>query len=225
MCGRFTLFESKESLSGIFGVQASPWPGARYNIAPSRPVAAVRIAPEDPGRREWTLLRWGLVPPWAKDPAIGNRMINARAETVAQKPAFRSAWKSRRCLIPANGFYEWQRRNGRKQPWYVRMRGGKPFAIAGLWERWEPPSGEPIESCALITTVPNDLLAPIHGRMPAILPPAEYDRWLSAPPGEAHSLLALLRPFPAREMEAWEVGLWVNRPENDSPDLIAPLRG
>jgi len=152
-------------------------------------------------------------------------MINARAETAPEKPAFRSAWKSRRCLVPANGFYEWQRRNGRKQPWYVRMRSGKPFAIAGLWERREDPGGDPLETCTLITTGPNDLLAPIHDRMPVILAPADFDRWLFSPPTEASSLRALLRPCPAGEMEAFPVGLRVNHPGNDAPDLIAPMRG
>jgi len=225
MCGRFTLFEPNESLAGIFGVEAVPGPGPRYNIAPSQPIAAVRAAPGDPGRRECVLLRWGLVPSWAKDPSIGSRMINARAETAPEKPAFRSAWKSRRCLVPANGFYEWQRRNGRKQPWYVRMRSGKPFAIAGLWERREDPDGDPLETCTLITTGPNDLLAPIHDRMPVILAPADFDRWLFSPPTEASSLRALLRPCPAGEMEAFPVGLRVNHPGNDAPDLIAPMRG
>jgi len=219
------LFEPNETLAGIFGVEAVPGSGPRYNIAPSQPIAAVRVASGDPGRRECVLLRWGLVPSWAKDPSIGSRMINARAETVAEKPAFRGPWKSRRCLVPSNGFYEWQRRNGRKQPWYVRMRNGKPFAIAGLWERREDSGGEPLETCALITTGANDLLAPIHDRMPVILAPADFDRWLSSPPTEAPSLRMLLGPFSAEAMEAFPVGLRVNHPGNDSPDLIAPLRG
>ena len=223
MCGRFTLFEPDRSLAGIFGVAAAGLPGPRYNISPSQPIAVVRISPGAERRRELVPLRWGLVPSWAKDPSIGSRMINARAETVPEKPAFRGAWKSRRCLIPANGFYEWQRRNGRKQPWYVRMRDRAPFAIAGLWERREAPPGEPLETCALITTEANDLLAPIHGRMPAILPPAEFDRWLSCPAEEAQRLRPLLRPYPPEEMEAFEIGLRVNNPGNDAPDLIEPV--
>lgn len=222
MCGRFTLFEPNESLRGIFGVAAADLPGPRYNISPSQPIAAVRISPGAKPRRELVLLRWGLVPSWAKDPSIGNRMINARAETVPEKPAFRSAWKSRRCLIPANGFYEWQRRNGKKQPWYIRMRDGKPFAIAGLWERREDPPVEPLETCTLITTEPNDLLAPIHARMPVILAPGDFERWLSPSPEEANRLRSLLRPYPAETMEAFEIGLRVNNPGNDSPDLIEP---
>ena len=224
MCGRFTLFEPKESLAGIFGVSAAPLPGPRYNIAPSQPVAVVRLSRPPGEGRELAMLRWGLVPSWAKDPSIGSRMINASAETVPEKPAFRSAWKSRRCLVPANGFYEWQRRNGRKQPWYIRMRDGGPFAIAGLWERWEPPSGDPLESCTLITTEPNELLAPIHARMPAIVAPEDFDLWLAAPPGEGERLRSLLRPYPAGAMAAEQVGLSVNNPSNDSPELIAPLR-
>lgn len=224
MCGRFTLFEPNESLAGIFGVEAVPWPNPRYNIAPSQPIAAVRASSGTPGRRECVVLRWGLVPSWAKEPSIGSRMINARAETVPEKPAFRSAWKSRRCLVPANGFYEWQRRNGRKQPWYVRMRNGNPFAIAGLWESREDPDGDPLETCTLITTGPNDLLAPIHDRMPVILEEKDFDRWLFSSPEDATSLGALLCPYPAGEMEAFPVGLRVNHPGNDAPDLIAPLR-
>jgi len=223
MCGRFTLFEPNESLAGIFGVEAVPWPGPRYNIAPSQSIAAVRVSSGDRGRRECVLLRWGLVPSWAKDSSIGSRMINARAETVSEKPAFRSAWKSRRCLVLANGFYEWQRRNGRKQPWYVRMRNGKPFAIAGLWERREESGDPPLETCALITTGANDLLAPVHGRMPVILEARDFDRWLSSPPEDAPLLRTLLCPYPAGEMEAFPVGTRVNRPGNDAPDLIAPL--
>lgn len=224
MCGRFTLFEPRETLAGIFGVSAAPLPGPRYNIAPSQPVAAVRLSRDPDGGRELAMLHWGLVPSWAKDPSVGSRMINARAETVPEKPSFRSAWKSRRCLVPVNGFYEWQRRNGRKQPWYIRMRNERPFAIAGLWERWEPSSGDPLESCTLITTGPNELLAPIHARMPAIIAPEDFDLWLAAPPGEGEKLLFLLRPYPAEAMAAVEVGLSVNNPSNDSPDLISPLR-
>lgn len=222
MCGRFTLFEPNESLAGIFGVAAADLPGPRYNIAPSQPVTAVRVQAGSGRRRELVMLRWGLVPSWAKDASIGSRMINARAETVAEKPSFRGAWKNRRCLIPANGFYEWQRRNGKKQPWYVRMRDGKLFAIAGLWERREEPPGKLLETCTLITTEPNELLAPIHGRMPVILDPGDFDRWLSSPAEEAPRLRALLRPYPSEAMEAFEVGLQVNNPANDAPDLIAP---
>lgn len=223
MCGRFTLFEPNESLAGIFGVSAAQLPGPRYNVAPSQPVAVVRISPGAERRRELVMLRWGLVPSWAKDPSIGDRWINARGETVPEKPAFRGAWKSRRCLVPANGFYEWQRRNGKKQPWYVRMRDGSPFAIAGLWERREDPSGGALETCALITTEANALLATIHGRMPVILAPADFDRWLSSPAEEASRLRSLLRPYPAGEMEAFEIGLRVNNPGNDAPDLIEPV--
>lgn len=219
MCGRFTLFEPAEELAQVFGLPGADLPRPRYNIAPSQPVAAVRLSPEG-GERELALLRWGLVPSWAKDPSIGNRMINARAETVTEKPAFRSAFRSRRCLVPANGFYEWKRAQGRKQPYYVRMRDGRPFAMAGLWERWQGPSGSAIESCLLVTTQANTLLAPIHDRMPAILSPGDYDSWLSAPGAEGLRLLSLFRPYPPEEMAALEVGTRVNNPANDFPELI-----
>jgi len=223
MCGRFTLFEPNETLAGIFGVSAVHFPGPRYNIAPSQPVAVVRTSSGSERCRELVMLRWGLVPSWARDPSIGDRLINARAETVPEKPAFRGAWKSRRCLIPANGFYEWQRRNGKKKPWYIRMRDRNIFAMAGLWERRGEQPGETLESCTLITTESNDLLAPIHGRMPVILAPSDFDRWLFSPAEEASRLRALLRPYPAEEMEAFEIGLRVNNPGNDGPDLIEPV--
>lgn len=219
MCGRFTLFEPAEELAQVFGLSAAALPGPRYNIAPSQPIAAVRLCPEGSGR-ELAMLRWGLIPSWARDPSIGNRMINARAETAATMPAFRSAFRSRRCLVPANGFYEWKRLGGRKQPYHIRMRDGRPFAIAGLWERWQDPSGHALESCALITTGANGLLAPIHDRMPVIVPPSDYDAWLSAPEAEGDRLLSLLRPYPPWEMTADEVGPQVNNPANDFPGLI-----
>jgi putative SOS response-associated peptidase YedK len=219
MCGRFALFDPGEALAEIFGLAEARLPGPRYNIAPSQPVAAVRLAPGGAGR-ELVMLRWGLVPPWGEDPAIGNRMINARAETVSEKPAFRAAFRSRRCLVPASGFYEWKSLAGRKQPYYVRMRDGRPFAMGGLWERWQGASGPALETCLLITTGANDLLAPIHDRMPVIVPPDAYDLWLSGAPGNAGRLLALLRPAPPERMEAREVGARVNDPGNDSPELI-----
>lgn len=219
MCGRFTLFDPGEALADIFGLAEADLPGPRYNIAPSQPVAAVRLAPEGAGR-ELVMLRWGLVPPWAGDPSIGNRMINARAEMAPSMPAFRAAFRSRRCLVPASGFYEWKRLAGRKQPYHVRMRDGRPFAMAGLWERWQGASGPALETCLLITTEANELLAPIHDRMPAIVSPDGYDLWLSGAAADARRLLALLRPCPPDRMEAREVGTKVNNPANDFPELI-----
>ena len=177
MCGRFTLFEPDKVLAKEFGVSDFPPRSPRYNIAPSQPIAAVRAVPAGSGR-ELALLRWGLIPSWSKDPAIGNRLINARAETAKEKPSFRNAFRRHRCLIPASGFYEWLRWERGKQPYFVRMRDGHPFAFAGLWDRWESPDKGVIETCTILTTAANDVLAPIHDRMPVILPPREYDRWL-----------------------------------------------
>ncbi|MGA7106078.1 MAG: SOS response-associated peptidase [Candidatus Deferrimicrobiaceae bacterium] len=223
MCGRFTLFDSADSVAERFGLPDTPSLSPRYNIAPSQTVVAVRIPPGG-GARELVALRWGLVPSWAKDPAIGNRMINARVETVADKPAFRSAIRRRRCLVPADGFYEWKRVNGRKQPYFIGMRDRKIFGFGGIWESWEGGGGEAVLSCALLTTGPNDLLRPIHDRMPVILSPREYDLWLSPQVQDPEALAPLFRPYPPEEMTVFPVGTAVNNPETDTPALIEPLR-
>lgn len=221
MCGRFALFSPEEILAAMVGVAGAGFPAPSYNIAPSRAIAAVRIAPEGPAKRELARLRWGLVPSWAKDPAVGYRMINARAETAPDKPAFRSAFRRRRCLVPADGFYEWRKTGGRKQPYYVRMADGKPFAFAGLWERWEGPDGE-VASCAILTTGPNDLLAPIHDRMPVILSPGDFDPWLDPETSDPATLLPLMRPYPPGAMVAFPVRALVNNPAADDPRCIEP---
>lgn len=222
MCGRFTLFDPAASVAEGFGLKEAPSLSPRYNIAPSQEVAAVRISPG--GReREIVLLRWGLVPSWAKDPSLGNRMINARAETAAEKPAFRSAIRRRRCLVPTSGFYEWKRTNGRKQPYYIRMRAGKIFAFAGLWESWKDPGGSAVETCALLTTSANDLLRPVHDRMPVIVSPRNYDLWLSPGIEDPQEFSSLFRPYAPEEMDAFPVGTAVNNPKTDSPGLIEPL--
>lgn len=221
MCGRFTLFEAAPALMKEFGVGASPALAPRYNIAPTQPVATVRISPVA-GGRELVMLRWGLVPSWAKDPAIGNRLVNARAETAASKPAFRGAMRERRCLIPASGFYEWRRRNGRKQPYVVRMRDGKVFALAGLWERWKDADGGVLETCTVLTTGANETVAPIHDRMPAILPRGDFDLWLDPAVRDPKEVARLLGPFPADEMTAFPVRTLVNSPTFDGPDCIEP---
>ena len=222
MCGRFTLFEADKILSKEFGVSGVPPLSPRYNIAPSQPIAAVR-APHTGAGRELALLRWGLIPSWSKDPAIGNRLINARAETVQEKPSFRNAFRRHRCLIPTNGFYEWQRQERGKQPYFVRMRDGRVFAFAGLWDRWESPDDGVIETCAILTTAANAVLAPIHGRMPVILPQAEYARWLDPALKDPDSLSPLLVPFPPEEMLAIPVSPRVNAPSTDDEKCIAPL--
>lgn len=221
MCGRFTLFDSAEFLSGALGIPEAIDLTPRYNIAPSQPVLAVRASPET-GKKEFAWLRWGLIPRWAQDPSIGNRMINARAETVAEKPAFRDAFRRRRCLVPSSGFYEWMKGERRKQPYYVRMKDGRPFAFAGLWERWQGPDESPVESCTLVTTAPNEIVSPLHDRMPAIVDPAAYDLWLDPGVSDRSRLAPLLGPFPAHEMEAFAVGFLVNDPKVEDRRLIQP---
>ncbi len=220
MCGRFTLRTPAAILKDYFGLAELPTLTPRYNIAPSQPVGIVRTESAD---RRWRTARWGLVPAWADDERIGNRMINARAETVASKPAFRDAYVERRCVIPADGFYEWQRSpGGARQPYYMTLADESPFGFAALWERWrDRASGEVVESCALLTTEPNELLRPIHDRMPVLLHQDAVAEWLR-PEAAPAALAVLLQPFPAGLMRARAVGTHVNRPANDDPQCIAP---
>ena len=225
MCGRYSLKTPADTLAEHFQLTKPPSLSPRFNIAPSQPIAIVRIhAPQE--NRECVLTRWGLIPSWANDPSLGNRMINARAETVAEKPAFRGPLAHSRCLVPADGYYEWQRegRMGqRKQPFYIRLRDGRLFAFAGLWERWAGPDGEAIESCAILTTEPNESLKEIHDRMPLILDPKEYDQWLDPAVRQAQLLQPLFRPYPPEEMTAYPVSLRVNDPSHDDAGCIEPL--
>jgi putative SOS response-associated peptidase YedK len=220
MCGRYTLQASPEEIAAQFAIEVPPLFKARYNIAPSQNVAAVCLKP-DTSRRELVQLRWGLIPSWAKDPKIAYSTINAKAETVAEKPAFRSAFRKRRCLIPASGFYEWQQQGKQKQPMYIRLKDNRPFAFAGLWEHWEPKEGEPIESCTIITTEANEFMLPIHKRMPVILASRDYDQWID-PTIQTDSLQSLLKPYPSEEMEAYAVSKMVNNPRNDIPLCVEP---
>lgn len=222
MCGRFTLIADGEAIAGLFQLDDTPQLAPRYNIAPSQPIAAVRESP-DTGRRELTHFVWGLIPSWAKDPSLGARMINARSETAAEKPSFRAAFKYRRCLVPADSFYEWQKLNGAKQPVRVQLKSGQPFAIAGLWERWQSPDGSEIESCTLLTTEPNELLTSVHNRMPVILPADAFDLWLDRGAQHPGEVQPLLRPYAADEMTFYAVSPYVNSPANDDPACIAPL--
>src|SRR5512140_616907 len=222
MCGRFTLFEADKILSKEFGVSGFPSLSPRYNIAPSQPIAAVRATTAS--SREIAFLRWGLIPSWSKDPAIGNRLINARAETAAEKPSFRNAFRRHRCLIPANGFYEWQRQERGKQPYFIRMRDGRVFAFAGLWDRWESPNEGVIETCTILTAAANAVLSPIHDRMPVILPQTDYAQWLDPAPKNMDTLSPLLVPFPPEDMLAIPVSPRVNAPSNDDEKCIAPLQ-
>ena len=209
-----------------FGLADAPEVPPRYNIAPTQDVLVVRReAGADPRRgasaRRARLLRWGLVPSFAEDPAVGNRMINARAESVATRPAFRDSFRARRCLVPAQGFYEWKKFGRAREPWLLRLKGGATFAFAGVWDRWT--KGESvIESCALITTAANALVAPIHGRMPVLLDRAGYEAWLD-PDAKPDDLLPLLAPFPSGAMEAFPVSPRVNGTDADDADLARPV--
>lgn len=225
MCGRFTLLAPGEAIADLFDLPEAPPVPPRYNIAPTQPVVAVRTVSKsgEPPARELAFFHWGLIPRWAKDPKIGSRMINARSETAAEKPSFRVAMKYRRCLVPADGFYEWQKLNGEKQPVRIQMKDGGPFAIAGLWEHWQSKEGSEIESCTLLTTGPNELLEPVHNRMPVIIAPKDFDLWLDPAAQHAGEVQHLLRPYPAEEMTFYQVSTHVNNPRNEDPSCIVPL--
>jgi len=221
MCGRFTLRTPASQVAEVFGVLPFADLRPRYNIAPSQPVLVVRL--NQINSRELALLKWGLVPSWADDPKIGYKMINARGETVASKTSFRKAFKVRRCLVVADGFFEWQKTDGRnKLPHYIRLKDDGPFAFAGLWEHWGR-NGQEIDSCTIITTDANELMAPIHNRMPVILAPADYDLWLDPAVQEAERLQPLLRPFPAGEMMEYTVSTIVNNPRNETAECVEQL--
>ena len=222
MCGRFTLTDPNVDIAVQFNLPEIPDMQPRYNIAPTQPVAAVRAARESRAR-ELVMLHWGLIPFWAKDPKIGSRMINARSETAAEKPSFRAAFRRRRCLVIADGFYEWQKQNGSKQPFFIHLRDSRPFAFAGLWEHWEGNDDSIIESCTLLTCDPNSFLQAVHNRMPVILDQGDYDLWLDPEVQERDLLQPLLRPYPAEDMDAYPVSRYVNSPANDSHKCIEPL--
>jgi putative SOS response-associated peptidase YedK len=225
MCGRFTLRAPASVIAEQFMLFELPPFAARFNIAPTQLAPVIRLQPGlAVQQRELVWLRWGLVPSWANDPAIGNRLINARAETAAQKPAFRTAFQRRRCLIVADGFYEWQRTGRAKQPYFIRFRDDRPFALAGLWETWEGPDHSALETCTILTTEPNELVGPIHDRMPVILPPEVISAWLDPATGDWRGLTKLLTPCAAAPMEAYPVGNLVNNPRQDSAGCIEPFR-
>jgi len=226
MCGRFTLHHTLEELEERFAAEvvAGPKPETepRYNIAPTQDILVVT----QNGARHLQAYHWGLIPSWAKDQAIGNKMINARAETLAEKPSFRTALSRRRCLIPADGFYEWQDapegQKAPRTPMHIRLQDGGLFAFAGLWDEWHAPDGSPLRSCTIITTAPNAVTAPIHDRMPVILRPEDEALWLDRSVTDAPALLPLLVPYPAGLMEAYAVSRQVNAPTVDDPACIAP---
>jgi putative SOS response-associated peptidase YedK len=221
MCGRFTQRAPAERIKREFQLREVPPVEARFNITPTQDVLAVR---QTAGDREAVWLKWGLIPSWAKDASMGARLINARGETLTEKPAFREAYKRRRAIIPADGFYEWGApAGGRKQPYYFRMKDGRVFGFAGLWDRWQDEEGKVVESCAIITTEANALLRSVHDRMPVILHPEEYDLWLGEDARRADDLKEFLRPYPASEMVSYPVSTAVNSPRHQSAELIEPL--
>ncbi len=218
MCGRFSLSTAPDWVAEYFGLEEVPDLKPRYNIAPTQEVAAVRQRRE--GGRRLDHLRWGLLPASMADTPGGAPLINARSETVADKPSFRQAFLQRRCLVPADGFFEWKRVDRRKQLIYFTLRDRRPFAFAGLWERWVASDGHPVESCTILTTEPNDLVRPVHDRMPVILEPAGYDPWLSLDSDPERDLVPLFRPYSVGDMESFPVSSVVNSAEPDSPACI-----
>ena len=226
MCGRFARRSTQEVLADWFGVELEdmPWFAPSYNVAPQSTQPVVRLN-RDTGRPEFVLMRWGLVPFWAKDAKFGYSTINARSEEAAGKPAYREALKKRRCLVPADAFYEWQRLDAKtKQPYAIALKSGEPYAMAGLWESWQPKDGAPLETFTVLTTDPNQLMEQIHNRMPVILERKDYARWLE--PGDAtRPLIDLLRPYPAEKMEAWPVSERVGNVRNNEPELLQAIAG
>lgn len=218
MCGRFALKAPPAKLATYFGLDEVADFAPRYNIPPGTDIPVIRQSPEH--KRVLHLLRWGLVPNWSKDPSIGAKLNNARGETVAEKPSFRDAFKRRRCLIPADGFYEWKTEGKLKQPYYISLKSGEPMAMGGLWESWKTPGGEILRTCCIITTGPNAVMAPIHDRMPVILAPDQWQTWLDAP---ADAIQSLVRPYDAEAMQAWPVDRRVSRTAEDDAGMIAPL--
>ncbi|WP_259780499.1 SOS response-associated peptidase [Aestuariispira ectoiniformans] len=227
MCGRYAFFSPVEALRNLFDVPDRPNLPPRYNIAPTQPVLVLRpgqgeqMETVNPGPETLTLMRWGLIPNWSKDPDIGGKLFNARSETVAEKPSFRAAFKRRRCLIPADGFYEWRGRSGDKRPFFIHMTDDKPFAFAGLWEYWMGADGSEVDTCTILTTEASEPVRQLHHRMPVILDKGQFQTWLR---GSVPEALGLLRPYAGeREISFYQVGKAVNRVANDGPALIEPV--
>ena len=220
MCGRYTITSSPEAFRALFRYFEQPNFPPRYNVAPTQPIPIVRL---QDGARHFALMRWGLLPSWVKDPKNFALLINARGESVTEKPAFRNAMKRRRCLVPADGFYEWKPVSGRKQPYYIRAKSGAPLAFAGLWETWEGPNGEEVDTAAIVTTSANRTLSSIHDRMPVIVPPDAFDLWLDGANVDAVTASALIQPAPEDLLEAFPVSTAVNRTANDNAKLLEPV--
>ncbi|HEV8580607.1 MAG TPA: SOS response-associated peptidase [Thermoanaerobaculia bacterium] len=223
MCGRYTLSSPSDDIALLFDLPEMPELPPRYNLAPTQEAAVVRVPPSG-GPRQLDLLRWGLIPYWAKEAAIGNRMINARAESVADKPAYSWSFRKKRCLVPTDGFYEWKKEGKAKQPFLIHRQDGKPFAFAGLWSGWRnPETGEILRTFTILTTDANDLMRPLHDRMPVIIDPENFDLWLDPKVEEPALLQRLLLPHAVDSFEAYPVSRVVNSPFHDEPDCIAPL--
>jgi putative SOS response-associated peptidase YedK len=220
MCGRFAQRTNARRLAEEFKVREVPETEPRYNVAPTQEILSIRQAEDE---REAVFLKWGLIPSWAKDASIGAKLINARSETVTEKPSFREAFKKRRCIIPADGFYEWQRAGGRKQPYFFQMRDERPFGFAGLWEKWRAEDGQTLETCTILTTEVNEVLRPMHDRMPVILHPEDYELWLREDARRIDSLKELLRPYPSPEMLSHPVSMLVNNTNNVGANLLEPI--
>src|SRR5215470_7954364 len=220
MCGRYAITSAPEAIRALFRYLEEPVFPPRYNVAPTQPVPIVRI---DAGARHFALVRWGLIPSWVKDPLNFTVLINARGETINAKPAFRNAMQRRRCLLPADGFYEWRADGARKRPYFIRPRSGGPIAFAGLWETWSGPNGEEIETACIVTTTANRVLAPIHDRMPVVIAPEAFDLWLDSARVDAATAAALIVPAPDNLFETYEISTAVNGTVNDSAALIEPV--
>ncbi len=218
MCGRYVLKSTPAKLKEYFGLDEAVDFAPHYNIPPGTDIPVIRESPEH--KRVLHLLRWGLVPHWAKDPSIGNRLNNARGESVAEKPSFRDAFRHRRCIIPADGFYEWKTEGKGKQPYYISLKSGEPLAMGGLWESWTAPDGEILRTACIITTGPNALMESIHDRMPVLLRPEDWRAWLEAP---ADEIAGMVSPYRAEEMQVWQVDRRVSRTVDDDAGLAEPL--
>lgn len=217
MCGRFVIELSAELLAEVFGLATVPEIRPSYNVAPTQIVPVVR---EVSDHRSLVQLKWGLVPPWAKDPGIGSQMINARSETVAQKPSFRHAIKYHRCIVPVSGWYEWQHVERAKIPYYFHLKDGRPLGLAGIWEEWRAPDGTLLDTFSILTTAANEIVAPVHDRMPVVVPPDAYSIWLSKHHTDPAQLEPLYPPVPISGLEVYPVSDYVNSPRNNSPECI-----
>lgn len=222
MCGRFTLSATPEAIAEEFNIKNIPDSKPTYNVAPTQNVLAV-LNEEKTLQHQFKKLRWGLIPSWAKDFSIGARLINARSETVAEKPAFRSPYKRRRCLVVADGFFEWKKQKDKKQPFYFLLQNQRPFAFAGLWEKWTSPQGEQVHSCTILTTTANKLLQPIHHRMPLLLKQQDYELWLDPQVQSPALLQDLLFPYPSEDMKSYEVSSFVNNPKHNSHQCVEAI--